>query len=296
MIGLNKQFEAAKKSYDAGTNPLTALREITKHCLKKLSNKKTNSRPHGNIGDKEYWIYGAGKGISRPFLKSLFISSEIDFNDKWNLLIAKINPNEHNIDSTANEVDAVLYTSSMAFAMCYDIWKTSSRKTPGTYLEVLLGSILGEILPEYQRTKHISLPKENGTEEEKGVGVSTDIVFEKTRTNGEIFGLVIPVKTTTRERIVQPFAHQRILDGVFGPGRFNSVLACISEMQLDKKKKKVNEICVPGTIRLFQKHLATLTGIYYLDPPTRYLQEDVTKFITVDSVGKLLTSHLPKLI
>lgn len=295
MLELDKRFKAAKKSYDADANPLTVLMEITKHCLRKIS-KEAKSRPHGNIGTKEYWVYEAKKGISRPYLKSLFIPSETDFNERWNLLIANINPDERNIASTSSEVDAVLYTSSMAFAMCYDIWKTSSRKTPGTYLEVLLGSIMGKILPDYKRTKHIPLPNEDETEEGNEESVSTDIVFEKTRANGEIFGLVIPAKITTRERIVQPFAHQRILDGVFGRNRFNSILVCISEMQLDKKKNKVNEICVPGTIRLFQKHLAELTGIYYLDPPTRYLQEDVTRVITIGSVGELLTTRLPKLI
>jgi hypothetical protein len=293
MHELDKLFKSAKKSYDAENNPLDALLKISKHCLKKLSNE-TTTRRQGNIGTKQYWVYESGDGISRPYLKSLFISSESNFTRRWKLLIANINADGHKIDSTENEIDAVLYTASMAFSICYDIWKSTSRKTPGTYLEVLLGSIMGKILSDYQRTKHIPLPIES--QDENDESVSTDIVFEKTNDNGEIFGLVIPVKITTRERIVQPFAHQRILDSVFGFNRFHSILICISEMQLDKKNNKVNEICVPGTVRLFQKYLSILSGIYYLDPPTRYLQKDVTDIIKVGSVGKMLNAILPEIL
>ena len=106
---------------------------------------------------------------------------------------------------------------------------------------------------------------------------------------------MIPAKITTRERIVQPFAHQRILDSVFGAHHYNSILTCVSETQRHGPNG-VKEICVPGTIRLFQKHLAVMAGIYYLDPPSRYLAKDVTSVIKVATVGELIHSDLAKLI
>lgn len=150
---------------------------------------------------------------------------------------------------------------------------------------MLIGTIIGKLLPAYSRSKHIPLISlsetelleevqeeeqlrnstqlslfkssvENSLEEEQAGSVATDIVFKKNEDNK---GLVIPVKITTRERIVQPFAHQRILDSVFGPGSYQSLLICVSEMQRDKENN-VNEICVPGTIQLFQRHLASLTS------------------------------------
>jgi hypothetical protein len=297
MDKLDKDFKAAKKLYDGGSNPLVQLWEITLYCLRKLSDEAT-SREQGKIDNKRYYVYEAKGGISRPYFRDLFITSEDHFTRTWDLIIKNIDSKKHLINFPPNGIDSVLYTSSMAFAMCYDIWKNSSRKTPGTYLEVLLGSLMGMILPDYKRTKHVPLPIKNveeGSEDNNEESVSTDIVFEKKMQTGEVFGLVIPVKITTRERIVQPFAHQRILDGVFGPARFNSILICISEMQLDKKNNKVNEICVPGTIRLFQKYLAQLVGIFYFDPPVRYLQDDVREVILIGSVGELFTNHLPKL-
>jgi hypothetical protein len=39
----------------------------------------------------------------------------------------------------------------------------------------------------------------------------------------------LPVKTSTRERVIQAWAHQRVLDGVYGVGRFKGVLVALAE-------------------------------------------------------------------
>ncbi|MCY4646040.1 MAG: hypothetical protein OXE73_04115 [Gammaproteobacteria bacterium] len=135
-----------------------------------------------------------------------------------------------------------------------------------------------------ERTAHVKLAGQTEN-------VSTDIAFLE---RGHRGGLVVPAKITTRERIVQPFAHQRILDSVFGEQRFRSILVSVSEMQR-QRQTGANAICVPGPIRLYQLHLARLSGLYYLDPPARYLERDVADHITVDTVGRLLGEDLPAL-
>ena len=170
----------------------------------------------------------------------------------------------------------------MWFSICYDLWRPGSRKTPGTFFEILVGSLVQAVTPRLTRRAHVPLL-------EPGESVSTDIVFLEP---GERGGLAIPVKITTRERIVQPFAHQRILDAVFGEGRFRSILVCVSEMQR-QRDTGANAICVPGTIRQFQRYLAPLAGLYYLDPPARYLRDDVTGLIPVGTLGDLLAHDLP---
>lgn len=137
------------------------------------------------------------------------------------------------------------------------------------------------LLPEYTRSKHVRIPNGNET-------ISTDIVFEAVNR----VKLVIPAKITTRERIVQPYAHQRILDSVFGAGMYKSILLCVSETQREKEER-VNDICVPGTIALYQKHLAALTAIYYLDPPARYLDSSVCDLVPVRRLSELFCSDLP---
>lgn len=115
-----------------------------------------------------------------------------------------------------------------------------------------------------------------------GASVSTDLVIG---VRGRPGGLVVPLKITTRERIVQPFAHQRILDSAFGAGHYRSLIVCMSETQLDKRTTSVKQVCVPGTIKLFQKYLAPIAGLYYCDVPQRYAARDMERVVNVRSVG-----------
>src|SRR5690606_14225136 len=128
----------------------------------------------------------------------------------------------------------------------YDLWQRRSRKTPGTFFEVLMASLLQQMLPRAAFSKHIPLAAllrdrdaaEGATETETDAveeaegeddgrsSVSTDLVIGTPDRPG---GVVVPLKITTRERIVQPFAHQRILDSAFGEGVYRSLLVCISE-------------------------------------------------------------------
>jgi hypothetical protein len=55
----------------------------------------------------------------------------------------------------------------------------------------------------------------------------------------------LPVKTSTRERIIQVWAHQRVLDGVYGVGRFLAIPFILTETKLDAIKREVSEICLP---------------------------------------------------
>ena len=106
--------------------------------------------------------------------------------------------------------------------------------------------------------------------------------------------LVIPTKITTRERIVQAWAHQRILADVYGD-RYRSILVCVSELQRDENRG-VNEICVPGQVKGFQKHLAQMSAMYYLDPPAPYMTEDFLKIIPVKPLSALLQGDLKTLL
>lgn len=269
----------AKKIYDKGGVPIGLIGEIADYCIRLLQNISTPSYST-QIAGKEYFVFQGNNEYSRPILKDLYILEPSKFEKQWNTLCQAIDDGK--IQSLPKEIaNSVIYTAAMSYSACFDIWKKKSRKTPGTYFEILAGSFLTLVLGwDYKRSKFISLP-------DQVENVSTDIVFE----NGEI-GIVIPAKITTRERIVQPYAHQRILDSIFGAGRYKSVLLCVSETQRDDDNSQVNEICVPGTIKLFQQHLAKLSGIYYLDPPSRYMKEDLKDVVKVATFGDLITKDI----
>lgn len=277
----NLQSNAAG-AYRNGMAVPNCIEHVVDHCLGLL--REIEAEPLGACDGKQYHMLRVERNVSRPVHLPLLIRDRKLFREAWREFQDSARPQERRYNFPPEETNTVLYSASMAFAICYDLWKPASRKTPGTFFEVVLGSVLQTVLPGFERTAHVVLPGQT----EK---VSTDIVF---LTPDEKGGLVIPAKITTRERIVQPFAHQRILDSVFGERRFRSVLISVSEMQR-QGKVGANAICVPGAIRLYQLHLAGLSGLYYLDPPARYLREDVAGHVTVGSLGELLARDLPAL-
>lgn len=128
-----------------------------------------------------------------------------------------------------------------------------------------------------------ALEEAEGTEDGES-SVATDLVIARPDCERRI---VIPLKITTRERIVQPFAHQRILDSAFGKGLYNSFLTCVSETQLDHKTQSVKQVCVPGTVKLFQRHLGQISGLYYCDVPQRYAADDMAAYLPVKEIGEI---------
>src|SRR6058998_3677446 len=80
----------------------------------------------------------------------------------------------------------------------------------------------------------------------------------------------VPVKTSTRERVIQVWAHQRVLDGVYGTGRFLGTPVILAETKTYRTKREVIEICLPDQWRIYQMHIAQLKRIYYLDVPVAY--------------------------
>ena len=282
MKTLHKLNQATKLLFDKGESPLNELGKIIVHCLA-LVNENAHVRAQGKVDQKQYSVCFTESRASRPFLSSKLIREPAMFIDWWRKLENGIDPQRNTIRMNQEDVDKVLYTAMTSFSLCYDLWKPGSRKTPGTFLEVLLGSVMKRLLPEYKCGKFIKIPGEIER-------ISTDLVFS---TDDERAGIIIPAKITTRERIVQAFAHQRIADSVFGHGKYRSYLMCVSEMKRTEDSS-VQEICVPGTIRLFQKHLAALSGIYYFDPPTRYLRKDVTTIVPVGTIGQFFCTELKK--
>lgn len=282
MRELNNLQLNAVAAYRNGMAVPNSVEHAVDHCLRLL--RGIEPEPLGACDGKQYHMLRAGRNVSRPVHLPLLIRDRDLFHEAWKEFQGSVRPQERRYSFPPEETNSILYSASMAFAICYDLWKPTSRKTPGTFFEVVLGSVLQAVLPGFERTAHVVLPGQT----EK---VSTDIVFLMPDHAG---GLVIPAKITTRERIVQPFAHQRILDSIFGERSFRSVLISVSEMQR-QREEGANAICVPGAIRLYQLHLAGLSGLYYLDPPARYLREDVSKHITVGSLGELLARDLPTL-
>ncbi|MGO7637581.1 hypothetical protein [Rhizobium leguminosarum] len=180
------------------------------------------------------------------------------------------------VGMTSEEITKVVYTCAIAYCCAADILKSNDQKTPGTYFEFLIGHLVARTLgvnPE----KQITVP----TLDEK-VTLPTDYVFnlgsEKNRVH-------LPIKTSTRERVVQVWAHQRVLDGMHGVARFKGVLVAMAETN-KQKDKSVVEVCLPNQWMAYQMYIAQMFRVYYLDLPEKYVAlKDRYPFIQVKPFG-----------
>ena len=303
---LMKEYRAAKKRYDAYNPAIEGCLDVATTCLKLLCDN-SDLRYFGDFSKVDPIQYHVAEGnnrLSRPFRPELFIADVDDFSEQASEFAKRLAPDE---DYDADLFDRVVYTAVSSFSLCIDLWRHKSRKTPGTFFEVFIGSAAIAAFPNYESSKHVPIVDEDlgddvdamtetdevdgDATEFSGNSVSTDLVITNPANNR---GAVIPLKITTRERIVQPFAHQRILDSAY-PGKFASFISCISETQRDDNGTTVKQVCVPGTVALFQKHLASVNGLYYCDVPRRYAQDDLAQIIAVKPFSQLfidVAAHL----
>jgi hypothetical protein len=225
----------------------------TEHLLSSKEKIPLNSQ----IANKDYFSYKENKKLTRPINKNLY---DYVTDDMVNIFFEKLKNNTV-ADLKANDITAIVYRIAINFCVTIDIIKESDQKTPGTYFEYLMGHLFSmnfEVKPRNQ-VEVLNLDMKSK--------LPTDFIFDL-GTNRPKFH--VPVKTSTRERVVQVWAHQRVLDGVYGNGRFIGLLTCLAETKLDHKTKEVIEICLPDQWRLYQLFISQLKRVYYLDIPQKY--------------------------
>lgn len=161
-----------------------------------------------------------------------------------------------------------------------DVTSKGDQKTPGTIFEWICAALIKSCLKvnPVRSLQVLNLDLKGN--------LPTDFVFDLGEEKPKFH---LPVKTSTRERIIQVWAHQRVLDGVYGVGRFLAMPIILTETKLDSKKLEVIEICLPWQWRLYQMHIALLWNVCYLDAPNAYLNLD-NKFprIPVSTLGDVL--------
>jgi hypothetical protein len=177
---------------------------------------------------------------------------------------------------TPEELTKIIYTCSMAYCCSTDILKDGDQKTPGTFFEVLIGHIVARALginPE----KQLTVPTLG-----MNVTIPTDYVFDLGPTKNRVH---LPIKTSTRERVVQVWAHQRVLDGMHGVARFKGVLVAMAETN-KQRNVSVVEVCLPNQWMTYQMYIAQMFRVYYLDLPQAYVGlKDRYPFIQVKQFG-----------
>lgn len=163
---------------------------------------------------------------------------------------------------TSEELNRLCYSLAMTVCAAMDIHFSGAQKRVGTFFEYLIG-FFASIRFGTSPVKEQKIPIRD---DEFGL-LPTDYIF----TLGDQ-KIHLPVKTSTRERAVQVWAHQKILNNIWGLNSYLGMLVGLAETKVDKKKLIVTDICVPEQWKLYQSRLAYMDVIYYLDTPERYDQ------------------------
>lgn len=224
------------------------------------------------VPGKEYFAFQYSKKLSRAVNTNLFAASP----EAWDAFCASIS-RRGKPTMDAERITQTIYSVAISCFRYIDLTKEGDQKTPGTFFEYLIGHLFAWRLGVNPKTR---LPVLNLDME---ATLPTDFVFDLGPDRAKFH---LPVKVSTRERVIQVWAHQRVLDGVYGTGRFLGMPVILTETKTDKKRLEVIEICLPDQWRIYQMHIAQLKRIYYLDVPAVYARlNDVFPPLSVKPFG-----------
>lgn len=307
---LRADFEQLKKLRK--TDPQAALRAVGAFGAGAVEVLAKHTELHDfewrGMGDKAYRVAalpGSSIQFSRAINSALFVEDPQEFRGLWDrfheAVLASAGGGQL-VGIDASDVNRVAYSAVVGYAAAVDLFNPGDRGGPGSFFEMLVGPVVS-LLAERTEGAAIAIPVPETGELEK---VTTDLSF--VGGDGDVV-LVIPTKISTRERISQPYVHQRILDAVHAAGgpRYRSALAIANENntmfppKTAKAQKTFDvgwtqETLVPGTIVLYHKYVSELAGLYYLDPPNRYVMNPPAHFPPVAPFARMLMEELPGLL
>lgn len=247
-----------------GNQVTDKLEEIFGLCQKMLESIQTVELENGNGNEgKKYIAFKEGNRYSRPVNIELYNNGLLKDgagNTKVDIFWKNVR-NSNIADQNADDITAALYVIAINFCCCADLLG-SGQKIAGTYFEKLIGHLYSIHLNAEPVNQLMACELDDVS-----IKIPTDFIFDMGRMKPKFH---VPVKTSTRDRVVQVWAQQRVLDGAYGVGRFLCLLTCISETDFDKGKMRVNDICVPGQWLNYQLFIAQMKRAYYLDIPNRY--------------------------
>ena len=205
------------------------------------------------VPGKQYMTFGRSNVVARPANRDLFIADPDAIANGWYSWL-------HG-GRTVRGFDRIMYTIALAPCLAMELFDRNNKKGPATFFEHLIGHMFTKSLGMYPNKRANLMVLGHS------VQLTMDFLFESSDGSPSVH---LPVKMSTRERVVQAWSHQRLLDSAFGLGAYRGIMVVFSETKLDSRSHEVVEICVPGQWLVYQKFLASMDVIYYFDLPVRY--------------------------
>lgn len=207
----------------------------------------------GNIVDKH----------SRPVNSDLYnAGNQLDATGKTKVDIFFENLLRNQIPlQSAQDITEALYVISMNYCCCADL-VDGVKSNGGDYFEKFIGHLYARHLNREPSTLMTACELDDET-----IQIPTDYIFNL---GPNLPKFHVPVKTSTRERCVEVWAQQRILDGAYGVGRFICLLTCLAETNYVSRNHSVDIVCVPNQWINYQLFISQVKRAYCLDMPARY--------------------------
>lgn len=223
------------------------------------------------VPGKTYFSFKNQNVVARPANAEYFLLDTALINSYWGKWIADT--------ITPSEFAMLTYTVALAPCLAMELFDRQNKKGPATSFECYIGHLFAKAVG-VNPTQKVQLPVHG-----KSVLMTMDFLFDMGNGRRKVH---LPVKMSSRERVVQAWAHQRMLDSAYGSQTYQGVLVLFSETKLDSRSLEVVEICVPDQWLAYQTLLAKMNRIYYFDVPARYrkLTQDFPQVINIKQFGE----------
>ncbi|MFC1799299.1 hypothetical protein ACFL2Z_00090 [Candidatus Eisenbacteria bacterium] len=275
--GIRDAYENAKRACKADLTSREAgdaIVNLATLSLRFLEAQATLIDLVSRVPGKEYVTYKRNSVVARPANKRFFLRNEREVLALWE--------SWRNQDIEPTKLAEVSYTVALGPCLAMELLDRGNKKGPATYFEYLIGHIVARALRSNPKKRAV-LPIRG-----RSVQMTMDFLFDMGSGRP---GIHMPVKMSTRERVVQAWSHQRLLDSAYGDGTYKGIMVLFSETKLNSRSLEVVEICVPDQWLAYQSLLATLDRIYYFDVPERYrvLTETFPDLIQIRQIGEFFS-------
>ena len=228
------------------------------------------------VPGKEYFSFKRRDIVARPANREHFLAEAEAIKPLWKKWLAdRITPTEFR---------RLTYTTALAPCLAMELLDRQNKKGPATYFECYIGHLFARAVG-LNPTKTVRLPVHG-----RNVLMTMDFLLDMHNKHGKVH---LAVKMSTRERVVQAWAHQQMLQAAYGAGVYRGIMVVFSETKLDSRTLEVVEICVPDQWLAYQSLLAHMDRIYYFDIPGRYqaLTADHPDFIVIKQFGEFFSER-----
>ncbi|WP_058867016.1 hypothetical protein [Chloracidobacterium thermophilum] len=252
------------KSENAGS----AILQLALRSLTFLVNECKQIDLVSRVPGKEYFSFSKDNVVARPANKKFFLIRPDMVSRLWKRWQAET--------ITPVEFGQLTYTVALAPCLAMEIFDRQNKKGPATFFECYVGHLFARAV-DVNPTKRARLPV-HGQHVLMTMDFLMDIGGKKVH---------LPVKMSSRERVVQAWVHQRLLNEAYGSNAYQGILILFSETKLDSRSLEVVEICVPDQWLVYQSFLARMNCIYYFDVPVRYqeLTQQFPDLISIKQFG-----------